>query len=152
MFVHYSKHDLNGVFDRGQEKGYSLKPQGLWISDESDYGWKEWCEINAPDFLGSRSYEITLDDNANVLYLRTVEDILAFSYCYRMDINDIFNHSEYTIAIDWLTLSNEYDGIIITPYQWECRIGCPAVWYYCWDVSSGCIWNAKAIKEVKEIL
>jgi len=36
-------------------------------------------------------------------------------------------------------VSKEYDGIEIAPYQWDARLS--LIWYYGWDVASGCIWN-----------
>lgn len=129
-----------------QLEHYQRKPIGLWISDEDDYGWKEWCEYNSPDYLGEHAYEIILVYDANILYLKTVQDIEAFTYMYRLD-DDLYgmNTYDHVLAIDWDKLAKEYDGIIITPYHSMWTFGTSAVWYMGWDVASGCIWNSKAI-------
>lgn len=46
--------------------------------------------------------------------------------------------------ISWFRLAKDYDGIEISPYFWEFRMGLD--WYYTWDVASGCIWGKEAFK------
>lgn len=55
------------------------------------------------------------------------------------------------IWIDWVKVKPLYDGIIITPYQWRCRLDPDIFWYYSWDCASGCIWNLETIETTKEI-
>ena len=38
-------------------------------------------------------------------------------------------------------------GIIISPYQWDCRLALESGWYYGWDCSSGCIWDISCIQD-----
>lgn len=148
-FIHHSNTHIAGIRDRRQQEIYSTKPKGFWISDEdANYGWSDFCRESAPEYLGELSYDVELNKNANILWLRTPEDIDAFTYCYRKSINDVFNDPEYAIAIDWHQLAQEYDGLIITPYQWTRRLGHPCVWYYGWDCASGCIWNKFAIQKL----
>ena len=47
-------------------------------------------------------------------------------------------------SIDWKKVASKYDGIEINPYQFEARY--QYLWYYGWDVASGCIWNLKSVK------
>lgn len=140
--THYSVNRIPPIFDRVQI-GQSDKPSGLWVSDEDEYGWAEWCVNNSPDFIAEYRHEITLADDANILYLRTPEDIDAFTECYR---GDNLRQTGCIFFIDWPQVAREYDGIIITPYQWTRRLMPSTRWYYGWDCASGCIWAKKAIK------
>lgn len=153
-FLHYSDIPLTGIFDRKQIEGYSLKPIGLWVSDEDDYGWSKWCESQAPDYLAEVVHSVELEPDANILWLKTVEDIDAFTFVYRLRAEWLgaMGDSDYVMAIDWNQLAKEYDGIIITPYQMTRRwTFCGAAWYSPWDCASGCIWKAKAIKHVEAL-
>ena len=48
---HYSKVPVHaaGTVMPGNEL-IPMKPRGLWVSDDDDYGWAEWCahNVNAP--------------------------------------------------------------------------------------------------------
>lgn len=47
--------------------------------------------------------------------------------------------------ISWKKVRKNYDGIIIAPYQWDCRNASETTWYYPWDCASGCIWNLEKV-------
>lgn len=140
-FLHYSEFPVNRVLDGAQYDNPARKPCGLWISDEDDYGWHQWTQKNAPDFLRKENvYEVIVELD-NLLWLKTPEDIEAFTFCYSVEDFGLPH-------IDWPVVAKEYDGIIITPYQWTCRLSIQTMWYYGWDCASGCIWNKKAIKRI----
>ena len=52
--------------------------------------------------------------------------------------------------IDWIKVSKQYSGIEINPYQHSNRY--TSMWYYGWDVASGCIWKNDLIKNITKIL
>ena len=52
-------------------------------------------------------------------------------------------------CIAWEKVAAKYDGLIITPYIWQRRM--ELNWYYTWDCASGCIWNVRAIKDIRLI-
>ncbi len=52
-----------------------------------------------------------------------------------------------TYQLEWDKVKDKYQGIIIAPYQWECRLALETCWYYGWDCASGCIWDLDCIKE-----
>lgn len=56
-----------------------------------------------------------------------------------------------TYELDWLKVKQKYQGIIIAPYQWKCRMAQETKWYYGWDCASGCIWDLDCIDEFKLI-
>lgn len=163
--VHWSADIVTEVHGRYQvksevdkkRKGGVGKPLGFWLSveDRGAHGWRAWCRSERFKAYGFRyEHEIKLVENAKILYLRTPEDIDWFTDEYRDQnsrTNAIIAHigdKPDTMDIDWHRVAKKYHGIIITPYQWERRLGMSCTWYYGWDCASGCIWNKRAIKSV----
>ncbi len=139
------KYDQNDVY-------WKNKPRGLWVSIEGKYDWKWWCEEEQfclEDL--TVSYDVKLKNDANILYLKTEEEILNLSKIYSF-INPQWDNPEGRrifggYEVDWKKIAEEYQGIIIAPYQWKCRLAEPCSWYYGWDCASGCIWDLDCIKE-----
>lgn len=150
FYYHYTSIKFSKIKDAEQGEDDFFKPRGFWISDDDDYGWKKWCEEN-----GSFSnqfkykYQIELNHDANILYITSPQQLDEFSEKYKTDKYDYLKHE--IIYITWSKITSKYDGIIITPYFWERRMGSRSTWYYSWDCASGCIWNANAIKQFKMI-
>lgn len=123
-----------------------FKPRGLWLSDESESGWKDWCESERfhLDRLASRT-EFQFSESANILHLTSVEEVLEF--------NDEWQKSPeknpYLVRINWGGLSEVYDGILITPYHRPWNVYLPT-WYYGWDVPSACVWNLEALVHIPQ--
>lgn len=161
---HYSSHPVTELKQdfhdlHRREIPIFQKPHGVWFSvedfGEDDQNWKSWC-------IGERfrlealkyKYSISIRKKARILYMYTMEELDAFSLKYAG--NDPSCFKRYTgnpeqrpciYIIDWERVMSEYDGIIIAPYRWDCRLMNPTTsWYYGWDCSSGCIWNMQVIK------
>lgn len=158
--IHYSQFKIVQFEDAMQDKrelfGSHVKPHGFWVSDEDDYGWSEWCKDE--NFHPERQryhYAVSLAKDANILYLKSVKDIDAFTkqYEYPPEKREIIPGQPYDLpqGINWLEVASHYDGIIITPYQWERRLEMATTWYYGWDCASGCIWKAKAIGGIVDV-
>lgn len=129
------------------------KPNGLWVSVDGSDDWKSWCEgENFADLDQYYHYRIDLIPKANILHLKTEQQVLAFTRKY-ITHNPLFPAELENMAsakmIDWHKVSELYHGIIIAPYQWECRLAMETHWYYGWDCASGCIWDAAAVKGIK---
>jgi hypothetical protein len=151
-----------------------FKPYGFWFSVEhyaDDHNWKDWCE-EAEFCLESLKlrYLINLKKEAQILVLSNPEELMEFSINYASNESTDFckfrkeQYSKYSsllkedsilrnmdkpyvYQINWKEVQDKYDGIIITPYQWSCRLMNPTTsWYYGWDCASGCIWNTKCIE------
>jgi len=131
---------------RSVSQGTGMKPRGLWVSADGEDDWPTWCKAEGYrlDRLVNR-FVVTLSDEANILHLTTVREVLEFSNEY-MDQNE----PEWLRGwrIDWPKLAEKYQGIIIAPYQWALRSDDRTRWYWGWDVASGCIWDASAIQSV----
>lgn len=123
----------------------SMKPRGLWLSDESDYGWKKWCE--SEEFrIHALEHEAAFKvDVSDVLVLNTDKKIKQFKKEYSIPIHP--NISFVTVC-SWYNLPHLYKGIVITPYSWRLRLEPGYLWYYGWDCASGCIWDLSCLTEL----
>lgn len=140
--VHYTSIDkpLTKIEYRKQNLIIDIKPTGFWVSDDDEYGWRNWChnECFRPENL-ELAYEITLVENHHVRIIKTSEEIKQWTRYYsRLNL--------HRFSLDWLAMRQEWDGLIITPYHWEIRLDPDHAWYYGWDCASGCIWNPAAIR------
>ncbi len=160
---HYSRNEVEKLVPEFYEKYKqhwpeegSMKPCGLWISvedDPDDHNWFDWCKGEQFRLESLyHKYAVTISEDAKILHLKTVEDIISFSLEYAA--NDPFDFArksllsrrEYIYMIAWSRVKEKYDGMIISPYQWGARMGSETAWYYPWDCSSGCIWNLDKVK------
>lgn len=140
---------LDTLIARGQEERGDFKPRGLWVSDEDDFGWREWCiEENFNLGMLTHVHEVTLSNTANIKFLRTPDEIIAFGREFAMTHGPLAYMNAIRgmlYALDWVRVIQRWGGIVITPYQWSCRLNHDCFWYYGWDVASGCIWEPTAI-------
>lgn len=153
--IHYSSKKIKKLekktYDQEQMK-FHPKPRGLWVSVEgnesdSNYNWKQWCESEKFYLEGLKhSHEVILKENSNIIYLKTDKEIFDFTKKYPKSTR-YWDKEWDTYELDWVQIKKEYQGIIISPYQWPCRLALESGWYYGWDCSSGCIWDIEAIKE-----
>lgn len=128
-----------------------MKPYGLWVSVDGPDDWAEWCADEMPHWIeGKRRHQVVLADDAEVLTLSTVGEILAFHETYAEPDPLFAKHYDRRDmrGINWARVAVTFQGIVIAPYQWSLRLGGPTQWYYPWDCASGCIWDPAAIKEV----
>jgi hypothetical protein len=123
--------------------GFKPKPIGLWLSDETDMGWKEWCEGEEfrLEWLKHRTdFEVDL---TRICVLDSDDKIKAFSKEYSVrPIPDL----TALLVIDWDRVAKLYSGILISPYSYELRLKLEFSWYYGWDCASACIWDLSAVK------
>jgi hypothetical protein len=123
------------------------KPNGLWYC--VGFGWLDFTTSDFQDFytIGNRVYafEISLE-GLNILKITSYEELIKFEEIYLAP-----NENEYMkgrkFDIDWSKVAENYDGIEIAPYIHKARMG--HMWYYGWDVASGCIWNTSGLKSKK---
>ena len=137
--IHHSDKLLTKIHDK-EQKGMMFemgnKPCGLWFSVDGEDSWKEWCEGEQFNLDGLQvENEILLAPDANILHIATVEHLLEFTREYKQALS--WTATRY--AIDWKSIVQKYDGIIIAPYQWKARLEEATFWYYSWDCASGCV-------------
>lgn len=154
-FVHYSANpnlSLERLYSVFQGAPFSRgtkfdKPDGLWLSDDDDYGWREWCEAEGYR-IGKlkNAYLATLDLNS-VLHISSIKQIVKFYNAF-----SIRNDEDYG-TINWREVADNFKGIIISPYLPDVlwMYDYPFIWYASWDVACACIWDMSAIKSFERI-
>jgi hypothetical protein len=140
MRIHMSKKPFE-LEQRSFIQKLSMKPSGFWYGFGSE--WLDWCRSEMPEWTGKYIYSVDIG-SSNVLRIKSHMELMMFHRKYSMrkpeDIPEDFDD----VNISWYKVSKEYDGIEINPYQYEARY--QYMWYYGWDVASGCIWNLKNVK------
>jgi hypothetical protein len=140
--------------------GWPPKPRGLWVSVQGEDDWKSWCqgeEFNIEALAVCT--RVILSPEANIKVIEGEAELLAFNREWGVDWDYGGRVSFSHRRIDWVELAKQYDGIVIAPYVWSCRLPMDRAserqqvsdWYYPWDCASGCIWNGtKAIAAFEE--
>lgn len=149
MWLKYYKEpiilDKSRVYPIEDNTSKYSKPCGFWITDDSEDCWKSWCmssDFNLEHL--THKHEIKIDES-KILFLKSAIEVFEFTKEWGFD----YKWSNYVDrVIGWKKLSEKYSGLIITPYQWDCRMPTITSWYYGWDCASGCIWDAMAIESV----
>jgi hypothetical protein len=144
---------LNPV-DAVQKRDY--KPEGFWYSLKDE--WINWCEgeqFYGDGVTGSEIYtiknrylfEVSINemvftdlenkDKNKILVLSNSDDLKKFTDQYMMKNMDI----------NWKKVVEDYGGIEIRNYRdlWKYRF--IYMWFYGWDVSSGCLWRKSIIRQ-----
>lgn len=149
--IHYT--DKKFSFENRQYNQYKLmynaKPNGFWVSIKGDDDWKSWCEsenFNLDKLVVS--YEVKLKKNANIIHLKTPIEVFEFGKKFYLKNSD-WQLKNYCGQIKWDDVKNNYQGIIISPYQWVCRMAVESRWYYGWDCASGCIWDLDCVETLE---
>lgn len=152
---HYSSAPIDGpiVSSDEQIEHWMMrgKPTGFWVSCCEDVdanggtcGWWDWCTLEEwrLESLVFR-HTVTLTADARILRITSSDEIrdLAKKYPFQRRLS-----GKDQLFPNWRAIATEYQGVIISPYQWDCRYDVD--WYYGWDCASGCIWDADAIESV----
>lgn len=147
--LHYSAEPLaaDWTLDTEPRVQGAHKPSGFWVSVGE--AWKDWCEGEGfgLDRL-AHCQEIVLAEGANILRVRTAEELDAFHDRFKTPAYPDYLSDHY-YTINWDMVADEYQGIIIAPYIWERRLDFNTHWYYGWDCASGCIWDPAAIADIR---
>ena len=154
VLSHYSKQPICVHPDQPPPDN-AHKPGGLWLSDDTAYGWRQFLgdrERNGdPDWTDAADLQryradfvilpSWLDD---VLVMRTPDDLLAFVNKYgapsaRSCADGYGRHME------WDRVKADYKGMLITPYQPTLSRVDPEFHWYRFDCASGCFWDISAL-------
>ena len=166
MLSHYSKcHDKVFSRDHPVPCDNEHKPGGLWLSDDSDYGWfdfvserlqsgsSDWADGN--ELLRFR-YDFILNPGQvnRILVLRTPEDMRKFTSKYREAyprLCVVDGELGFGVHIEWSRVKANFKGILITPYQagLSHRKGDLDYHWYRFDCASGCFWDISCLTMVR---
>ena len=122
------KPPLNFTNSPSQKPGY--KPSGLWYACGT--AWLEFVNREFPSGFGKYIYKIQINPSAMCM-INNADKFEEFSNKYMVERG----------YIDWSKVALDYSGIEICPYFYEFRDS-KHLWYYTWDIPSGCIWNQSA--------
>lgn len=125
---------------------YIYKPKGLWYAIGTE--WLDWVESEMPDWAGDKFYKIEITNK--VLQIDDKEKFVEFNKRYVEGNEEVSPRRRREGAPNWPLLAMHYSGVEIAPYQYEFRYS--HMWYYGWDVASGCIWDKSGIKSINRIV
>ncbi len=137
------------------------KPGGLWLSDESDFGWaqlvselersgrRDWAD-GGERWKHRRDFKIDPGELAHIRVLKTPDDFRQFEDDYREPRArecTVNGKTEFGFHIEWSRVKSDYKGILITPYQpaLSHRNGSSGLHWYRFDCASGCFWNISCL-------
>lgn len=147
---HYAPIHIDLLDDREYHQEQMDKPDGLWLSvDDCKDNWSSYCEAvgRLPENLVFR-HRIHLKRDHRVLVLDTKDRMLEFSKQFVFAFDDRARSVD-TFPVDWPKVADQWDGIVISPYHWPCRMNPKTLWYYLWDCACGCIWNTGCIARIE---
>lgn len=124
----------------------SLKPKGLWYALGTS--WIDWVRSNMPEWESDNLFKIDINDS-KIIKITNKEELIIFYNKYKC-INKDF---PILSSIDWELVSKDYLGIEISPYKKydDIMFDYEFLWYYGWDVPSGCIWGDDVIVDIKKL-
>lgn len=135
MRIHISKDRMYKLEERQYIQKHYDKPDGFWYGFGDE--WIDWTEIAGPGYKGEYVYEIDIN-GSNILQIKDHSELIEFTEEYKSN-RQIY--PKIIFSIDWPRIELKYDGIEINPYIGQSRHNIKTIWYYGWDVASGCIWN-----------
>ena len=120
------------------------KPSGLWYGIGTD--WLDWVKSEMPHWKGRYFYKVYITNK--VLRISNKEQFIKFINKYKI-VDRTFPNKIKLIDIDWKKVARYHSGIEISPYLYEFRF--KFLWYYSWDVASGCIWKRDGLAQIRRI-
>lgn len=128
-----------------EKQHIDAKPVGLWYSIGDS--WISWVKNNAPKWEGDNVFKLELDES-KILKITNYDEMIEFTKKYGEHSDFTINMGERYMMINWGKVASDYGGIEITPHIWK---GKTLMWYYSWDVASGCIWDNGVITNLTKL-
>jgi hypothetical protein len=127
------------------------KPFGFWYAFGAE--WLKWCMSENPHWIGRYVYEVEVE----VSNYPTIDKVLStnpewlqqkFGYVRDNDTKHLYDAEldDFYAMIAWDELAKQVAGIEFSRYDWDARER--FMWYYSWDVASGCVWSSSAVKKI----
>lgn len=140
MRIHMSKDPIYKLEKRYYAQRPDDKPDGFWYGFGEE--WIDWTKTAGPERKGEYIYEVDIN-GSNILQIKDYSELTRFTKEYgsiKQIVPGVIFH------IDWSRIELKYDGIEINPYIYQARMDQKTLWYYTWDIASGCIWNLDKVK------
>lgn len=120
----------------------AYKPNGLWYGIGPS--WVNWVRSEMPHWETEHVFKVDIDES-KMKIIRNYGDLLEFEKEYLVIPKEYYGFK----MIDWVRVAKDYSGIEIAPYLYKARM--KHMWYYGWDVASGCIWGSGVIRKFKRL-
>jgi len=140
MRIHMSKDPIHKLEKRYYNQMSGDKPDGFWYGFGDK--WIDYTEMAGHERKGNYLYEVDIV-GSNILQIKDYSEIAKFTNEYGSSKQIIPGK---IFSIDWSRIEFKYDGIEINPYLYQVRFDDKFLWYYGWDVASGCVWNLENVK------
>lgn len=148
-YIHYGAIEFNRSIFKPIKNINFIKPKGgLWASrTNAKYGWKDWCEDKC--FRGCKkenSFSFYLKQNANVIHLYSVDDLICLPQ--NQSMQSMYKFSTPTTYLDFeRMLRNGIDAIEIHISEDKSQDWNDNLYYrlYGWDCDSILIMNPEII-------
>ena len=164
MLSHYSKHAISEFSNGLQPPDNEHKPGGVWLSDDTQYGWHafvlERLRSGASDWSDGKEllqyrydFAIPPHQQNHILFLKTPEDLWWFTSKYsesnarNCEVGGMAGHG---LHIEWHRVKTDFKGILITPFQQELSRQDPNFHWYRFDCASGCVWDVNCLTLLRE--
>ena len=148
VLSHFTSAPLTEICRREPGVNPHWKPNGLWVSVDGADDWLSFCrgeDGSARPRAYPHRYRVRLRKDCRVALLESLEDMEIFSEMYP-------DWGPYENARVWRRVAEEWDGIIVVPFQpWANFANERFYWYTAWDCASGCIWDPQAVEDFEEI-
>jgi len=138
--IHLSKSPIYKLERRHYIQKSTDKPDGFWYGFGDK--WIDWAEVAGPEYMGEYVYEVDTN-GSKILQIKNYSEITEFTKEYKSNEQIV---PGIIFSIDWSRIELKYDGIEINPYIGKIRHDHKTLWYYTWDIASGCIWNLDKVK------
>ena len=136
--VFISKDEFTDI--RPMEQSTGMKPKGLWYSCGDE--WIDWVSGEMPEWLAAANYLYEIEISDDVYEIVSAKGLMQFENLYGVPMGGGM------LQIDWKKVQDDgWAGIQICPYRSEARYS--SMWYYGWDVASGCIWDPAGLQSFK---
>lgn len=134
-----------------------FKPKGLWYGIGSE--WIDWVRSEMPEWEVDNVFKIDINESS-ILRVTNYDELVSFEDKYgvnpqeNMSLKGLTDYSKIMTkrykSIDWAKVAEDFGGIEIAPYIYKARYD--HMWYYGWDVASGCIWSDGVITKIDKLI
>lgn len=142
------------------------KPQGLWLSDEDDYGWSRAAVdmFGAQWFSNKEAYRVTVDLEDSILQLSSLDDVKHFTEIYKDDhrllemipeedreVDSLLALYFKGLGIRWREVAQSYKGMVASPYLGKFGLESGLNWYDQMDCACACVWDPSCIRSLEQV-
>lgn len=153
-----NKKKIKFNFEKKYQQVSGIKPRGFWYSCYND--WYNFTQ-REDQFHSKYIHQININSrvltniqNKNkdkLLVIHNLKDFDIFNsrYAYELRYSNDSENDLLNYLVDWNKVSQDYGGIQICPYLKKRK---KILWYYSFDVASGCVWNIKSIIKNSDLI